>query len=301
MSVNDDLLGLMRLYVSIADAGSIAAAARILNVTQPTASRGLKRLEDRLGVRLIERTTASFSLTEAGLQFLEDARLTTDAAKAAEERVRDESAALEGEVTLAANEGIGATILQPLLAAFQSEHPGLTLHLVLTEDPVAMVREGIDIWIRVGPIPDESLIVRSLLTVERPIIASPDVSLSDTATESEIAALPWIGFDPFYTDAVRLVGPDGVVREMPISPRLSVDSVFALKAALTSGSRVALLPEFLVSDELAAKRLKRLETGFQGEPAAWRMAFKPGKYRPARVQRLADALSQGLKQSVAAI
>jgi DNA-binding transcriptional LysR family regulator len=293
MSVQDDLLGLMGLFVAMADRGGVGAGARVLGLTQPSASRGLKRLEDRLGARLVERSTSSFVLTEEGSRFLEDARATLDAAEAAVERARAGASTLEGSITVAANVGLGALVLPALITSFQQTHPGVTITVKITEEPISMLREGVDLWVRVGPVPDESLIARRIRLMPRPVLAGLGVGNIDPEEDAAVAGLPWVGFRPFYEEVVPLLGPQGP-RPIAIRPKLIVDNVFALMSLLETGDVVAMIPRFLVARGLTDGLVRELSPALRGEPVPWTLLFAPGKHRPARVQALADQLFAGL-------
>ena len=178
MSKPLDRLTLLETFVRIADAGSISAAARDLGLSQPSASRQLAELESRLNTQLIRRTTPSMALPESGHELLADARQLIDGWESLEEKHLSDNSRIAGNLKVVAPVALGQLHLARIAWRFQQEHPGVTISWQLEDAPIRFSEVGCDCWVKIGPIPDETLVVRKLGAVERLLVASP--ALIDT-------------------------------------------------------------------------------------------------------------------------
>ncbi len=169
-----DRLRELEVFVEIASATSMAEAGRRLNLSPPAVTRILAGLEDRIGARLVQRTTRSLKLTEAGQRFLGAAeRLLVDM-DAAEREAAGTGVVPQGRVAITASTSFGRLAVVPLFAEFLAAHPRVTGSVHLWDRNVNLVDEGIDIAVRIGPLPDAGLIARRCGDVRRMLVASPD-------------------------------------------------------------------------------------------------------------------------------
>jgi molybdate transport repressor ModE-like protein len=172
-----DRFEFMRLFVRIAETGSLSAAAQSLGVSQPTASRQLKQLEQILGVQLVRRSTHDLGLTDAGKRFFEDARALLADWEASIDTLRNAREELTGLIRVAVPVALGQTILATIASRFLVRHPGVTIDWRLIDQPGDLVAGGYDLWIRAGPVRQLGLIVRHLWQIERTIVATPSFRL----------------------------------------------------------------------------------------------------------------------------
>jgi DNA-binding transcriptional LysR family regulator len=168
-----DRLREMEMFVRVVEAGSFSAAARDLNMGQPAVSKTIASLEDRLGVRLLTRSTRKLSLTEAGTAFYERAVRAIGEADEAEAAAQGAGAGLEGRLRVSAPVTFSRLHLVPQLGSFLDAHPKVQLELLMDDRVVDLVAENIDVALRMGVLTDSALRARKLGQAERLVIASP--------------------------------------------------------------------------------------------------------------------------------
>jgi DNA-binding transcriptional LysR family regulator len=160
-------------FAEVASRGSLSAAARAEGVALAMISRRLDALEERLGVKLLQRTTRKIALTHEGSSFLEDCQRILAELEEAEAQVSERSATASGALTISAPAGFGRQHVAPLIPAFLDLHPGLELTLSLNDRVVDLIGEGIDVAIRIAALSDSNLIGVKLADNKR-VVASPD-------------------------------------------------------------------------------------------------------------------------------
>ena len=166
----DDLL----VFAAVVDQGGFSKAAKAIGLPKSNVSRRVSRLEDDLGVKLLERTTRSQSLTEVGQAFYEHCVRVREELEAAENAVESLLAAPRGRLRFCASVSVGQGLIAPLLANFSAQYPDVTLDLHLTNRRVDLLEEGFDLAIRVGPLEDSSLVARRICSIATGLYASPD-------------------------------------------------------------------------------------------------------------------------------
>jgi DNA-binding transcriptional LysR family regulator len=171
--VKNDIASELEFFVQIALLGNLSAAGRALDLTPPAATKRLAQLERRLGVRLVNRTTRSISLTREGETFLLYARRIIAQVREMEEAVSSGSTALRGLLRINATLGFGRTTIAPLASEFAKLHPQVEMQVEVTDRPVDLVESGIDMAIRFGELPDQRLNARCLMSNRRFLCASP--------------------------------------------------------------------------------------------------------------------------------
>ncbi len=253
-----DTLRGIESFIRSVEAGSIAAAARLLGVTPAAASQNIARLERNLGVRLLKRTTRRLGLTDAGLVYYERVRQvmqTLDAATAAVSTLADE---LRGSLKIAASLAFGRHVVAPLIPEFTSLHPNLQIELVMTDRVVDHIAEGIDISIRFEEQLEPSLIARRLAVVPMVICASPAYIARKGLPElpEALAAHDCLLYR-FARDG-RLFGwtfeREGARFEPPIKPRIIANDIDSLAALTLAGAGISRLGAF-IADPLIERGL----------------------------------------------
>lgn len=218
----------LRTFVRIVESGSISAAARTLNASQPTLSRQLRQLERAAGIPLLRRDTRTMSLTDAGRRLFEDAREILGLAEQASQRLRDEKETPRGHLRVVAVVDFGQWIVSRLLALFQQSHPQITAELHLINRPCKFVEEGFDCGVMVGRVTDTSVTAKKVATFNRFLVASPQLlkAKGTPRKPANLKNLPWMGvLQPhFYMrDQVSLIrGKEQRVVKLP--PVLLLDS-----------------------------------------------------------------------------
>lgn len=248
-----DKLRELEVFAEIASAPSMAEAGRRLNLSPPAVTRILAGLEDRLGVRLVQRTTRRLQLTEPGRQFKDAAmRLLADM-DAAERQAAGTGQVPQGRVSITASSTFGRQAVVPVFAAYLAANPRVTGRVFLWDRNVNLVEEGIDVAVRIGDLPDAGLIARRVGTVRRLLVASPDY-LSRHGTPADIDALGQHRFVVFRgvmpNDRIAL---GGVSRT--IVPWIEMNDALAALALAEDGHGITLTMSYLAQSRLAQGRL----------------------------------------------
>lgn len=254
-----------RLFASIAECGGISAAARRLGLQKSLVSRELAALEQRLGMRLVNRTTRRLSLTDAGEILLASAQrivVELDAAEIALEALQDEPC---GELRVTAPYSVIRFVLAPRLLGFQQRYPNLRLSLDPTTKVLDLVEAGIDVAIRIGDLPSSSLVVSRLATVNLVLVSSKAYE-ARRGLPREPAEL--VGHDVIFLGdkaearPVALHGSAGQVVSVQVTPRLAIHDPGLVLDLVQHGLGIAVAPEIYVTDKIRAGALVRVLPGF---------------------------------------
>lgn len=260
-----DRLDELAIFVAIVEAGSLVSAARRLRRSPPAVTRALSSLEDRIGLRLVDRTTRRLAPTEAGSTLAERARAWL--ADYEQMLAGAAQAPIRGVLRITAPVQFGRRHVAPIVSAFLNEYPDIRVELSLNDRSLDLIEEGLDLAVRIGPLADSSLVARQVGSVRRVVVASPAYlarrgvpqTPADLATHDTIfgvarsSAREWRFGPPRRGPVVRL------------SPRLLVDDVEAQLQAAQAGRGIARVLSYQVSDELAAGSLVRLLQDFEPE------------------------------------
>jgi DNA-binding transcriptional LysR family regulator len=292
------LLPQLAAFLAVADAGSFSAAARRCHSDKSVMSRQVKALESALGLRLLNRTTRSLTLTPAGRRLFDDARDPIQDAATALGRARDVDH-LEGSVRVASAQSLAASVLVPALAALRLAHPHLRVELYTSERMTPLVEQGFELGIRVGRMPDSNLISRRLASWRHVLVASPGWvdAHPDVAGPADLAPhwLLW-GHTASAQAWTFERGDEHLEVRMETSP-LVFDTSQVLAESARAGLGVAALPPFAIARELAEGTLVRLFP-------RWRIhdselgVFGVTPHRtllPARVQAVLEAVRGRLR------
>ncbi|MBS1871843.1 MAG: LysR family transcriptional regulator [Acidobacteria bacterium] len=285
-------LPLLRAFVRVVESGSISAAARTLGVTQPTLSRQLQTLEERSGAQLLLRDTHRMSLTPSGRQVLDDARSLLALAEDAAQRLKTDQTGLRGHIRLFATIDFGQSVVSRLLASFIQANPGVTADLAYSNRPVHMIEEGRDVGIVAGEMADDAVVARRLGRMRRWVAASPALvnSRRPAAGPAELAEWPWLNLAGAQFDggrSVTLCG-DGREERIPLQPVMISEGVTSLREAARMGLGVAVLPEWLIAEDLASGALVRVLEGWRGRDLAAYVVYPVQRRVPKRVRAFID-------------
>ncbi|WP_426958891.1 LysR substrate-binding domain-containing protein [Muricoccus radiodurans] len=246
----------LEVFVRVVETGSITAAAERLGTAKSSVSETVRALEERLGLRLLERGARNVRPTEAGAVLYRRARHLLDEEEAARREVQALGSAPAGRLRVAAPESFVAGHLIPGLPRFLDDHPAVEVDFVEAAGVVRLVEDGFDLAIRVAEAPAPGLVVRRLATSRVVIVAAPAYLDRHGAPSvpGEVAGHRCIGFSPLpWRDTWRL-GADTV----PVRPVLLTDNAGTLRAAAIAGIGLAAIPDWAVAEDLAAGRLRRV-------------------------------------------
>ncbi|GGH67218.1 LysR family transcriptional regulator [Comamonas phosphati] len=285
-------------FVQVVEHQGFSPAGRALGMPKSKLSRRITLLEDRLGVRLLQRSTRRFAVTEIGQEYYRHCLamlVEADAAQAAIERV---SAEPQGTVRLACAPALLDYRLGELLARFMAIHPKVQVHLASTNRRVDVIGEGFDIAIRVRfpPLDDSDLVMRVLGDSLQCLAASPGLlqahGLAMPLTPADLAGLPGLGEDlPRGEHRWELQGPGGVSAAVPYTPRLVSDDRLVLRTAALRGLGVVQLPLMMVRHALQQGRLVDLLPDWRPRPGIVHAVFPSRRGLLPAVRELIDFLA----------
>jgi len=289
-----DTLRSLQCFVRAVELGSLSAVAREQHTTQSNISKIVAALEDELGVRLLERSTASLSPTMPGRRFYERARGVLEEYADAVADVRGETAAASGLLRINAPVALGQFCLNAYVQDFLQQYPGIEVELILNDRMVDLVEEGVDIAVRLGSDLPPNVIARRAGASQRFLVASPAYVKKHGALQApeELAGHEYIRFAwSSNGDAVEL--SDGK-RSVTIAThgRYRVNNALAIRDTLVAGGGIGLCPEWLVHDLLAQRRLRRVLRGWQGQAQELNLLYPSRRYLPHRVRLMLDYLQR---------
>lgn len=253
-------------YVQVVDHAGFAPAGRALGIPKSKLSRRIALLEDRLGTRLIQRSTRRFAVTEIGQSYYSHCKAMLVEADAADDAIAMTHAEPRGIIRMTCPIALLDAQVADMLGAFMVEHPLVTIHLEETNRVVDVVGEGIDIAIRVRPPPleDSDLVLRVLAERGQCLVASPSLLVNGVpAVPADLAGLPSMAVGlPQHEHLWELIGPDGARASLHHRPRLVTRGMLALRTAAIAGVGVVQLPSMLVHEQLARGQLVQVIPGW---------------------------------------
>ncbi|MEM7515900.1 MAG: LysR substrate-binding domain-containing protein [Planctomycetota bacterium] len=247
-------------FAHVVEKGGFAAAGRALDVPKSLLSRHVQQLEDRLGVRLIQRTSRQFVVTDVGQAFYRRARAALDEMEAAEAEVRCHTGSLSGRVRLSCSVGLSQYALGEILTRFLLENPGVEVIQNVTNQQVNLVEAGIDLALRghVGALPDSNLIQRTVARAPWFLFASPTylARAGSPSTPEDLGSHFGLkaGWRPELGEW-SLLGPKGESETVHFRPKLCSDDMSMLKKATVTGLGIVALPGYVCREEVLAGEL----------------------------------------------
>lgn len=285
-----DRIDELEVFIAILEAGSLSGAARRLRRSPPSVTRSLAALEERVGARLVERTTRRLAATDAGLRLADSARrVLADYQDAVRE---EDSAELRGKLRITAPHVFGRRHVTPAIIAFLDLHPALQVEMVFHDRNLDFIEHGIDLAVRIGSLPDTGMVARKVGEVTRVLVASPDylARRGAPATPQELE-----GHDVIYNSGLgnntEWRFRDQVVR---LTPRLSVNEIDAMLMAVLAGRGIGRPLSYQVADQLASGALQRLLVAYELAPVPVQLVLPSARHMPPRLRACFDFLLEKL-------
>ncbi|MFY8105552.1 MAG: LysR family transcriptional regulator [Elstera sp.] len=285
-----DRLQAMAVFVAVADLHGFAPAARKLGLTPSAVTRQVSALETHLGLRLLQRTTRSVALTDAGARYLVRARRVMAELDEAEALAREEQHHPSGRLTITAPSMFGRLHVGPLMAAYLARYPDVTGELLLSDRNAALVDDGIDLAVRIGVLEDSSLVTRRLGAVRRICVASP--------TYLEAAGEPRVLADLAQHRLIRFAiapGPSewnfwdaGAEKRIAIEPRYTTNSADAALAYAEQGGGITRALSYQAWDALKGGRLRLVLPAFEPPPLPVQCVYPSARFLPLKVRAFID-------------
>ncbi len=253
-----DRLAAMQAFVLVVDTGSFSAAARRLNVGQPAVSKSVAQLEDRLGVKLLVRTTRGLTATEAGLNYYERARRSIEEADEAELAARGAGSGLTGKLRICAAVTFARIHLMPRMPEFLARHPDLEMEVVLDDRNVDLVQEGIDVGLRIGRLADSTLTARRIARGRRAVLGTSAyfARAGEPAAPGDLIAHEAVIYAQRGGGAVWTFRRDGAELAVTLKGRLRVTAVEGVRAAVLANAGIAIASEWMFAPEIADGTVK---------------------------------------------
>jgi DNA-binding transcriptional LysR family regulator len=296
-----DRLEAMSTLLAVVEAGSLSAASRKLRAPLATVSRRVSELEAHLKTRLLNRSTRRLTLTDAGEAYIEACRRILDQLDEAEHIAAGEYRSPKGELTVTASMVLGRRHVVPVAAAFLEAYPEVLLRLRLADPIVNLQEEHVDVGIRIGALPDSSLITRQIGSVRLVVCASPAylARRGRPATPRDLAAHDCISFTGFVSPNAWNFPVDGAAVPVPVRSRLMVDAVEAALDAAVAGAGIVRLFSYHVADAVRDGRLTLLLQGFEPPPLPVNVVHLGGGLVPLKVRAFIDFAAPRLRGRLA--
>ncbi len=282
----------MTVFTAVVDAGGFSAAARALGLAKSTVSRHVAELEERLGVRLLQRTTRAVRPTELGLAYYERCVQVVADADEADRVLTSRLPMPSGRLTIAAPPQFAARYLMAPIHEFLNAYPDVEVNLVLDDRFVDVVDDGIDVAIRVSRLEDSSLVARRLGVCRSGFVGAPSLieRFGLPKTLDDVLAMPGVGHALFLKRPLIVQGPDGQeVHAQPVS-RFQANDGDALIASAVAGIGVAWAPDFLVQEHLQAGRLIHLLPDWTEPKRVVHALYPHRRHLSAKVRAFIDSL-----------
>lgn len=293
MDRSDITLERMRTFVRVAERGNLSAVASELGMGQSTITRHLRELEEAVGAALLNRTTRRVAMTEDGSRYYAQCVQILRLVEQAGEEIRDNRDAPAGTIRISCTAALGVLHVTRLIFAFQTRYPDLHIDLSLTDERIDLVKEGVDIALRLGPLTDSSMKLRHLGESTRLIVAAPAYLAAhgrperpeDLGTHNVIRMSNVAG-----SETLTFTGHDGRTHSATVSGDLRIDHGLAAREAFRAGRGIGSTHRWLVDDLLLSGDLTPLLSDYRLPTTPLNMLIVPDRVKVARVRLLIDYL-----------
>lgn len=280
-----DRLNAMEAFVNVVEAGSFSGAARRLEVGQPAVSKTVAQLEERLGVRLLLRSTRGLTPTEAGQRFYERALRAIEEADEAERSARDAGTGLSGPLRICAAVTFTRIRILPYLQPFLDMHPQLSLDIVLDDRHIDMLEQGIDVALRMGSLTDSGMTARKIGQSPRSVVGTPsyfarhgvpatpaDLSCHSAVIYGQVSGSSW----EFRRGSTEV--------SVAVNGRIKVNAAEGVRAAVLADMGLAISSEWMFEPELASGALQRVLTEWELPPVDLWAVYPGGRMASAKAR-----------------
>ncbi|MDY6890454.1 MAG: LysR family transcriptional regulator [Pseudomonadota bacterium] len=290
MNLND-----LSLFIRVVETGSFTAAAESLNVQKSTISRRIAQLEDALGIRLIQRTTRKLRLTPEGEELFSRAQPLVDDLEAVQDQISASRAELRGRLRLTMPTEIGVFMMNEVIASFMQRYPRLELDVELGTRAVDLIEEGVDLALRLGPLPDSNLIARPIAGLHRGLFATPEYLQRHGApqTPDELA----------HHHCISLMKPFDHLRfrdwndnePVTMGGRLRTNSMSFVREMILQGMGIGRLPEVFCGELIRTGRIVRVLEAFTLEPLEVNALYASRRNLNPRLRAFLDHMAERLR------
>jgi DNA-binding transcriptional LysR family regulator len=289
-----DRIDAMQAFVTVADLQGFAPAARKLGLSPSAVTRLIAALEERLGARLLQRTTRQVTLTDAGARYLERIRRILADVEEAEDAVAGERIRPGGRLVISAPIGFGRLHVSPVVSAYLKRYPEVGADLRLSDRLINLVEEGVDLAVRIGHLPDSTLVARHVGEMRRIVVASPEYlkTHGEPKRPTEISAHETIQFGAMTAAPDwRFVEDNSEIR-VPSTPRFATNSADAAIQHAEAGGGLTRVLAYQAAASLKAGRLKIVLANFEQPPLPIHIVYPTSRLLSAKVRTFIDLVTE---------
>jgi DNA-binding transcriptional LysR family regulator len=295
-----DRIHQMEVFAAINDTGSFVQASNRLRMSPPAVTRAMNALEDRLGVQLMTRSTRQLTLTDAGARFLIATRQLLAEIETAEKLAVGEEGVAQGHLTVSASLAFSRMIAAPVIRSFLASHPRISVSLIAVDRVTNIVEEGIDVAIRIGELPDSSLMAKRLGVVRRLFVASPEyLERRGTPMDpSELKLHSIIGFTgimPSHDWHYKHGKSRGHVQ---LHPRFEVNDATTALTAATAGEGITMALSYMIADEIRSGRLAPVLVDYLPPAEPIHLVYPQSKIVAPKVRAFVDFATDRLTDAI---
>jgi DNA-binding transcriptional LysR family regulator len=292
MRAMDTVAGL-RLFTRVVETGSFSKASADLGITQPTATKHVAALEQRLGARLFHRSTRGVTPTEVGAAYYDKCKALLRGLEEADSLAALMQSRVQGRLRIGTSVAFGRRVVTPLVLRFMRGHPGLQVDLAFEDRYVNLVEQGIDLAIRMGRLADSSLGARTLGLNPWVLVGAPAylAERGTPRTPADLAAHAALVYSSVQgDDRWSFTGPDGTAQSVPVSGPLRSNNLSALLAAARDGMGLAILPRYVAHESLKGGSVQPLLERWTLPSQEIHAVFPSPRLVPTKVQGFVDWL-----------
>ena len=284
----------MRSYAAVVSTGSFTAAAERLGISKALTSKYVAQLEDRLGVRLLNRTTRKLNVTEVGQAYYQRCTQLLDDFEELEAAIKDQQSAPQGHLFIAAPTTFGEKHLTQAVAEYLEEQPGVSVELVLADRFVNIVDEGFDLAVRIGKLDDSSLIARKLTSARVVTCATPHYLAKNGTPQhpKELASHPCIIDTNIPNPHQWPFKERGESLNINVTGRFSVNNAYSVREIILAGHGIGLCPVYAVEDDLRQGRLNAVLEKYEAFDYNIYAVYPHNRHLAAKVRSFVDFLIQ---------
>lgn len=292
-----DRLHLMAVFVAVAEEKGFAAAARRLRMSPPAVTRAIAALEERLAVKLLNRTTRHVRVTEPGQRYLEDARRILTEADAADEAAAGINAEPRGHLTVTAPVLFGRMFVMPGIVEYLDRYPATEVTALFLDRIVSLLEEGLDVGVRIGELPDSSMRALRVGSVRHVLCASPEHLRNRGIPQhpEDLRKHPIISSSAGNFTVDWRFGSKIASQRLSIKPRLAVTTNDAAIAAAVSSFGITRLLSYQIAPQLAAGELQIILSEYEPTPLPVHIVHREGRYASVKVRTFVDLLAERLR------
>jgi DNA-binding transcriptional LysR family regulator len=285
-----DRIDAMQAFVAVADLRGFAPAARKLGLSPSGVTRLIAALEDHLGARLLQRTTRSVTLTDAGSRYLERARRILSDVEEAEAAAEGERTRPSGRLVVSAPVGFGRLHVSPVMSAYLKRYPDVVSELRLSDRLINLVEDGVDLAVRIAHLPDSTLVARQVGEMRRIVVASPAYlgEQGEPKRPQAIASHQTIQFGATTTSPEWHFVENGSEVHIPCTPRFSTNSADAAIQYAEQGGGLTRVLAYQAAEAIKAGRLRIVLTKFEVPPLPIHLVYPTSRLLSAKVRTFID-------------